>query len=92
MEELPGRPLRHVLRAKRLDIETVLRISASLAGVLGLLHLHGIVHRDIKPENVLVAVDASGGGGARASGAGELAEDTGIDVVIANPTESPIFA
>ena len=54
MEELPGRPLRHVLRVKRLDIETILRIGASLAGVLGTLHRIGVVHRDIKPENILV--------------------------------------
>lgn len=57
MEELPGRPLDDVLRSQRLDLPAVLRIGASLSGVLGRLHLSGVVHKDVKPQNILVRLD-----------------------------------
>ena len=57
MEALPGRPLDELLRAQRLSLATALQVGAGLAGVLGQLHLAGVIHKDVKPQNVLVDLE-----------------------------------
>ena len=57
MEELPGRPLDELLRAGRVELATALKIGVALAGVIGRLHLAGVIHKDIKPQNLLVDLD-----------------------------------
>ncbi|HEY0134787.1 MAG TPA: serine/threonine-protein kinase, partial [Nannocystis sp.] len=58
MEALPGRPLDEVLATGRLPLATVLRLGVVLAGVIGRLHLAGVIHKDIKPANIVVDLDA----------------------------------
>ena len=52
-EDPGGIPLDQLL-GNALDLAFCLRVSTSLANVIGRLHQRGIVHKDIKPANVLV--------------------------------------
>ncbi|WP_437682715.1 AAA family ATPase [Sorangium sp. So ce131] len=54
LEDAGGEPLHHVLRSRRLDLTTALRIASSVADTLAGLHQHRIIHKDIKPHNILV--------------------------------------
>jgi predicted ATPase/GAF domain-containing protein/predicted Ser/Thr protein kinase len=54
MEDIDGPSLHSLLQARRLDLETVLQIAASLADTLESLHRHSITHKDIKPHNIII--------------------------------------
>ena len=53
MADAGARSLDHALRAGELDLGASLRIAASIANTLGLVHQRHVIHRDIKPYNVL---------------------------------------
>jgi hypothetical protein len=51
LEDVGGQPLDTILKARRLDLESCLRLAISLTGVVELIHSQGITHYDIKPHH-----------------------------------------
>ncbi|MFC1889546.1 protein kinase, partial [Thermodesulfobacteriota bacterium] len=57
MEYVEGETLRQVMNRHAIELDEVLEIAITVAGVLHVAHNHpkGIIHRDIKPENIMIS-------------------------------------
>ena len=56
-EYIEGRTLREIIKGAKLELRTVVDITAQIANALAAAHKARIVHRDIKPENIIVRED-----------------------------------
>ncbi|MEP7074168.1 MAG: protein kinase [Acidobacteriota bacterium] len=57
MEYVEGPTLRSLIKEKKTDINSSLRIVRQVCQALIAAHAKGIIHRDIKPENIIVTDD-----------------------------------
>jgi serine/threonine protein kinase len=58
MDYISGRTLSEHLNAKKLDLESMLRLFTKICQGVNAAHMKGVIHRDLKPANI--RVDQSG--------------------------------
>lgn len=59
MEYVEGSDFRKILREyKKLDLHTILQVTASCALALDYAHERSVVHKDLKPENIMLTSDS----------------------------------
>jgi len=63
MEYLDGETLAQLAEHGRVDVMSIVRFGAQIAGALAALHAAGVVHCDVKPENLFVLHDRGWGAG-----------------------------
>lgn len=54
-EEAAGVLLSEVLRAERIEVNSVLALALQLANIVGAMHAAGVIHRDINPAHILLS-------------------------------------
>ena len=57
MEYVEGQDLDSLIKSKKLDLDTAIKIMIQLCDALAYAHSKGIIHRDIKPSNIRVLPD-----------------------------------
>ncbi len=57
MEYVEGKDLDSLIKSKKLDLDTAIKIMIQLCDALAYAHSKGIIHRDIKPSNIRVLPD-----------------------------------
>ncbi len=59
MEYVEGEDLDSLIKSKKVDLDTALKIMVQLCDALSYAHSKGIIHRDIKPSNIRVLPDGT---------------------------------
>ncbi len=59
MEYVEGEDLDALIKSKKIDTESALKIMSQLCDALSYAHSKGIIHRDIKPSNIRVLPDGT---------------------------------
>jgi predicted ATPase/transcriptional regulator with GAF, ATPase, and Fis domain len=54
LEDVGGTPLKTLVAAGPLDLDTFFAVALPLSGTIGRIHERGVIHKDINPNNILV--------------------------------------
>ncbi|UCC30812.1 MAG: protein kinase [Phycisphaerales bacterium] len=59
MDYVRGKPLHEFVRAKKLALEEILDLFATVCDAVQYAHQRGVIHRDLKPTNIVVDAEGS---------------------------------